>query len=186
RADGRRARLRCRKEGAEVAGTRRWYKLRSGAVVSAALIDAPAAARDLRTCGRPRGDDYYVRYTGESIDPFRFYSRYCTSFAAWRANQIGVNFSNFYKDQHWGNAEHWDEAARAAGITVARTPKRGDIAQWNPNVNGASFAGHVGYVARVFDDGSVRIAEYNWATPREFGTRRVHRSKISNFIRLKG
>lgn len=184
RSDGRRAMLRCRARGQKVAGTRRWYKLQRGAWISAAAVRAPRSANDLPECpSRRRGDDYYVRFTGESIDPFRFYSRYCTSFAAWRVNQRR-NFTNFSWDQHFGNAEHWDDAARKAGLTVTKTPRRGDVAQWNGGVNGASAAGHVGYVRRVYDDGDVLIEEYNWTNPRAYGKRRIHRSEVSNFIRF--
>ncbi|MGH3664731.1 MAG: CHAP domain-containing protein [Egibacteraceae bacterium] len=185
RANGKPLRLVCRAQGQKVGATRRWYKLGRGALISAALVRAPKAAGDLPTCPpRGRGDDYYVKYTGKSVDPFRFYSRYCTSFAAWRVNQKR-NFTNFSFKQHFSNAENWDNAARAAGIKVTHnSPRAGDVAQWNGNVNGASYAGHVGFVRRVYANGDVKIEEYNWSNRLGYGTRRVHKSKISNFIRF--
>ena len=191
RVDGKRVRVRCVRRGRLVNGhvrrTANWYKLRSGAFVSGAYLRLPRSA-DLPTCRKiPYGDDYYYRWHSPgAIDAYRFYSRYCTSFAAWRANQLGPKFANFSHGQQFSNAEHWDNAARAAGIPVNHRPRVGAIAQWDPNVGGASWAGHVGFVRRVFADGDVLIEEYNWSTARGYGRRRVPAGRISNFIHLSG
>ena len=188
RADGRKATLRCVRRGSMVNGhvrrSDRWYKLRNGAWVPGAQLRLPKAAAKLRTCRKvPFGDDYFYRSRPVGrIDAWRFYSRYCTSFAAWRANQMGPKFSNFSHGQHYSNAENWDNAARAAGIPVNRRPRRGAIAQWDPGVNGASYAGHVGFVRRVFRDGDVLIEEYNWTTARGYGRRRIPARQVSHFI----
>ena len=67
---------------------------------------------------------------------------------------------------HWGNAGHWDDAARAVGVTVNRTPKVGAIA-----VNDVHKVGHVAYVNKVHGDGSFNVEEYNWNNPLRYGTR---------------
>lgn len=108
----------------------------------------------------PRND-----YDGK---PRGFAQNNCTAFAAWRvASRLGVpNFSNSWKT-HWGNASHWDNAARAAGVTVDKKPRVGAIA-----VNDVhKKAGHVAYVNKVYSDGSFDVEEYNWNNRLGYGTR---------------
>ncbi|PRY14560.1 CHAP domain-containing protein [Kineococcus rhizosphaerae] len=93
----------------------------------------------------------------------------CTAFAAYRiATRLGVPaFSNSWKT-HWGDAGHWDDAARAVGVRVDKTPTVGAVA-----VNDVHKVGHVAYVNRVYSDGSFDVEEYNWNLddPRSYGTR---------------
>lgn len=51
---------------------------------------------------------------------------------------------------NWGNANTWDEGARASGWTVSTVPKVGAVAQ-----NNFGWAGHVGYVEAVSPDGTM-------------------------------
>ncbi len=92
----------------------------------------------------------------------------CTAFAAYRiASRLGVpSFSNTWHSQVWGDAGHWDDAARAAGLTVNKTPSVGAIA-----VNDVHKVGHVAYVNKVYSDGSFDVEEYNWNNPLAYGTR---------------
>jgi surface antigen len=119
----------------------------SHAIGKAASGQAPRNDYD----GRPRG----------------FARNNCTAFAAWRiASRLGVpNFSNSWKT-HWGDAGHWDNAARAVGVTVDKTPKVGAIA-----VNEVHKVGHVAYVNKVYSDGSFDVEEYNWNNRLRYGTR---------------
>jgi surface antigen len=114
-------------------------------------------------------NDYPYRYSAADIvDRWNFYTRECTSFAAWRLhNRDGINFSNSYRGQHWGNAGHWYTAAKAAGITVNRTPKVGAIA-----VNTVHKVGHVAYIEKVYADGSFDVEEYNWGVVHGYTARR--------------
>lgn len=91
----------------------------------------------------------------------------CTAFAAWRiADRLGVpGFSNSWKTT-WGDAGHWDNAARAVGVKVDTTPAVGAIA-----VNDVHKVGHVAYVNRVYSDGSFDVEEYNWNNSLHYGTR---------------
>lgn len=100
-------------------------------------------------------------------NPRGFAQNNCTAFAAWRiASRLGVpKFSNSWKT-HWGNAGHWDNAARAVGVTVNKTPRVGAIA-----VNDVHKVGHLAYVNRVYSDGSFDVEEYNWNNPLRYGTR---------------
>jgi surface antigen len=92
----------------------------------------------------------------------------CTAFAAYRiASRLGhPAFNDDWDGQHWGDAGHWDDAARAAGFTVNKTPTVGAIA-----VNDVHKVGHVAYVNRVYSDGSFDVEEYNWNNPLAYGTR---------------
>jgi surface antigen len=91
----------------------------------------------------------------------------CTAFAAYRiASRLGVpNFNDDWKT-HWGDAGHWDDAARAVGVTVNKNPTVGAIA-----VNDVHKVGHVAYVNKVYADGSFDVEEYNWNNPLAYGTR---------------
>lgn len=133
-----------------------------------------------------RGNDY--PYAGSSMsgaDPWNFYNRQCTSFAAWRVNQNGTEFHNYFGGPRWGDAHNWDNAARSIGMTVNLTPKRGAVAQWEAGAYGASSAGHVAYVAAVHNDGTVTIEEYNWSTYGGYGTRRISATSVSNYIHFR-
>ena len=52
-----------------------------------------------------KNESYGTYRIPEDVDPWGFYYRECTSFAAWRLNHInGVNFNNYYGGVHFGNA----------------------------------------------------------------------------------
>jgi surface antigen len=133
-----------------------------------------------------RGNDY--PYAGSSMsgaDPWNFYNRQCTSFSAWRLNQEGTEFHNYFRGPHWGDAHNWDNAARSAGVVVNGTARRGAIAQWEAGAYGASGAGHVAFVAAVHNDGTITIEEYNWSTYGGYGTRRISAAGVSNYIHFR-
>ena len=104
-----------------------------------------------------------------------FATNQCTAFAAYRiASRLGVpSFNNYWHNQHWGDAEHWDDAARAAGITVNKTPTVGGIAVNEIHVSSVDGVrhGHVAYINRVYSDGSFDVEEYNWNVSHGYGTR---------------
>ncbi len=119
------------------------------------------------------GDDYpnVLRNSDKDslIDPWRFYNRECVSFVAWRINHAnGVAFTNYMDGGHWGNANNWDDNARALGYTVNNTPARGAIAQSDTQ----SSAGHVAWVAAV-GKGTVTVEDYNYSSPGNYGVRTV-------------
>jgi peptidoglycan DL-endopeptidase CwlO len=93
-------------------------------------------------------------YYGNDIDPWGYCYRQCTSFAAWRLYSAGKKPPKSY-----GNAENWDNAAKADGYKTSSKPKVGAIAVWN------GVEGHVAYVEEVFGNGEVRISEYNAVPP---------------------
>ncbi|NAZ83944.1 CHAP domain-containing protein [Kineococcus sp. R8] len=133
----------------------------------------------------PARDDYPYRGQGTGVDPWNFYKGQCTSFVAWAVrSRLGVSFSNSYQGQHWGNAEHWDDAARAAGISVTGTPRAGDVAVRN----GGTY-GHVAFVTKVNSNGSIEVDEYNYVTSDAYSHRTTtvgtQNNQFSTFIHLK-
>ena len=97
-----------------------------------------------------------VKY-GEA-DPWVYYLRNCTSYAAWKINNVtgATNISG------WGNAASWDANATGPGhpYTNDSSPQVGDIAQWGTEAGGGY--GHVAYVYAV-NSGVASLAEYNVA-----------------------
>jgi surface antigen len=188
----------CQTYGTAVRGTygtsRIWDKIGSGRYVSDAYVYTGSDGRVAPKCGGTSGggttghvigNDYPYRYNTSGVDRWHMYKGQCTSFAAWRVrHNLGVAFSNSYKGQHWGNAEHWDNAARAAGIPVYKTPKVGDIA-----VRSSGTWGHVAYVAKVNSDGSFMVEEYNHVRSDTYSYRRATKGtgseQFSDFIRFK-
>ncbi|ORX69439.1 CHAP-domain-containing protein [Linderina pennispora] len=129
----------------------------------------------------PMTNDYPYKNSCGPADKWLYFKCQCTSFVAWRINsRLGINFHNKYKGKAWGNANQWDEAARASGVKVDGTPTPGSIAQTN---KGGGGAGHVAWVAKVSGN-SVTIEEYNYGVYRGYGTRTVPKSTF-NYIHLK-
>lgn len=136
------------------------------------------------TTGGAVGDDYpYKMADPNAIDPWNFYYRQCTSFAAWRirTRTRAATFTNQYAGvQKWGHATTWDDAARtasaqAAGVSLQSQPAVGRLAQWEAGYNGgAATYGHVAYVAEVYSDGSILVEEYNYGVSLGYGTRRIY------------
>jgi surface antigen/peptidoglycan hydrolase CwlO-like protein len=78
------------------------------------------------------------------------YSRECVSWAGWRRSQMGR------AAYAWGNANQWDDGARASGFRVDYSPEVGAVAQTD-----AGFYGHVAVVEAV-DGGDVIVSEMNY------------------------
>jgi surface antigen len=139
----------------------------------------------LATPAHASGNDYpYLRDTTQSSDPWGFTKRQCVSFAAWELKQHGHPISN--RASVWGNANHWDEAAKSLHVRMGVTPTIQSIAQWNSNERSAYYPsgggtgyiqaggyGHVGVVIRIYPDKSVLIEQYNMSGNRGYSTMHV-------------
>ena len=140
--------------------------------VLAALLVVPAGRAAVI------GDDYPASVAKKNVDPWRFYSGQCTSFAAWRINhQLEFGFDDYWL-VHWGNASNWKSAAksapvRAAGVTFDHTPRVGAIAWWAAGSAGSS-RGHVAWVA-VVNPTSITIEEYNYLHAEKYDVRTIAR-----------
>ncbi len=74
----------------------------------------------------------------------------CVSYVGWKAYEAyGLYLA-------WGNANYWDDRARAYGYTVDHNPTPDSIGQIDD-----SLYGHVWWVESVNADGSVNVTEYN-------------------------
>lgn len=131
------------------------------------------------------GDDYpaYLKNAALDalVDPWKFYNRECTSFAAWCLNsRNNVNFTNQYLGaSKWGNANTWGTVAKSRGVTVNMTPAVGAIAWWT-----TGKYGHVAWVSAV-NGNSVFIEEYNYNVRGGYGTRTIAASDPAGYIHIK-
>ena len=161
-----------------------------GAVSSQQEISKAAIAEE--DCGkgviRPSyttGDTYpvYLRNAPKDsiVDPWNFYNRECTSFAAWCLNdRNGVGFTNQYLGAaRWGHAKTWGTVAQGLGVAVNNNPAVGSIAWWNTGTYG-----HVAWVSAV-NGSSVTIEEYNYASAGNWGTRTISSSSPTGYIHIK-
>ncbi len=86
------------------------------------------------------------------IDSWGMYNRECVSFTAWKVWNSGRHMP------YWGgqgNANQWDDDARAEGIPVDGNPQAGDVA-----ISNSGPYGHAMYVESV-GDGTIYVSQYN-------------------------
>jgi surface antigen len=97
-------------------------------------------------------------------DKWRFFWGQCTSWVAWRLNELnGVSFNNSYRlpsGKTWGNADNWWTAAKEAGINYGGTHALGSVAWWPDSQQ--HDGGHVAYVEKVISSTSIIISEMNY------------------------
>ena len=111
---------------------------------------------------------------GRFTDPEQWSSRNfayrnCTDWVAWRLNNTnGVAFHNHFGGRQWGNANTWDDTARALGYAVNSTPAVGAVAQTD-----AGGFGHVAWVRSVNAGGTVTVEDYNCAGTGVYAARTV-------------
>lgn len=105
-----------------------------------------------------------------AADPWLFIKRQCTSFAAWKfGNYFGEAFVNTRPGQ--GSAWNWPALAHDQGYSTSSTPVANSVVSWpasNPNMP----YGHVAWVMAVNGDGTIDVAEYNWAAARSYDERK--------------
>jgi surface antigen len=133
------------------------------------------------TFGYPYPNAPACTYGGACVfDKWDFYQGQCTSWVAYRLNELNdVAFNDSYDGQHWGDARTWASAARAAGIPVNGTPAPGSVAWYS--------SGHVAYVEQVISPTEVSISEMNYDYDNGFRVRTVTTSSgwPSGFIHIK-
>ena len=197
----------CQVQGQVVNGSNIWNQLSDGTFVSDFYCDTPYFDKfspPIPMCqgapqpspGQPaiKGDDYPFKDSPpdqEGGDPWAFYYRECTSFVAWRMNQLSVNFSNHMTGPNgtagtFGDGYTWADNALAIGFGVDNTPTVGAIAHYDPDVSGAGDLGHVAYVAQVNEDGTIVIEEYNWFPAYGYSNppRVIPASDVTSFIHI--
>ncbi len=85
---------------------------------------------------------------------YSFYGGYvcqCVSYTGWKVwERYG------YLPSGWGNANTWDDSARAVGFRVDNNPEAGSVA-----VSNSGYYGHVMWVEGVNSNGTINVSEYN-------------------------
>ncbi len=108
------------------------------------------------------------------VDSWGMYNRECVSYTAWKVADSGRYMP------YWGgigNANQWDNNARAAGIPVDGNPRVGDVAQ----IEGRFWGdlGHVMYVEHVYGDGTIFVSQYNGFNDGTYSTGRVNQAGLT-------
>lgn len=108
-------------------------------------------------CDSSHGDTYPSPWCSSGqdsmIDSWGMFNRECVSYTAWKVAESGRHMP------YWGgigNANQWDDNARAAGIPVDTSPRSGDVA-----IKNSMPYGHAMYVESVNGDGTINISQYN-------------------------
>lgn len=108
-------------------------------------------------CDTGHGDTYPAQYCAipqdSVVDAWGMFNRECVSYTAWKVYESGRHMP------YWGgigNANQWDDNARAANIPVDESPRAGDVA-----IKNSLPYGHAMYVESVNSDGTINISQYN-------------------------
>lgn len=123
------------------------------AAIQAAVGNINAVAGDPGKGGYP-ANLANSDYDNPIVDPWGMYSRQCVSYTAWKVFQKN-NYMPYWGGR--GNANQWPANARAAGIHVDTTPRKGSV-----GVIMAGQYGHVVWVEDVNSDGTINISQYNY------------------------
>lgn len=104
------------------------------------------------------------------VDDWGMYNRECVSYTAFRVAASGRYMP------YWGgigNANQWDDNARASGIPVDYSPRPGDVA-----ISNAGYYGHSMYVESVNGNGTINISQYNAGWDGRYSTATVSASGL--------
>jgi len=161
-----------------------WRKALSAAVgATVLLLGVPAL-----TVSAAGVDDFPYRGTVNKLDPWGFYTGYCTSFVAFRLSQEGIRFHGASlqgpngKTAFFGNGGSWDAAAASIGYVVDSHPTVGSVAVWHGGEDGAWWGGHVAYVMAVDGAGNATVEEYNWSNYLRYGQRTTRAKRYIHFV----
>lgn len=100
-------------------------------------------------------DDYpYKNDSWHEAEKWGFYKRECTSFVAYRLNEV-MEFSNTMKGGRFSDAHNWDDNAKRLGFKVDKDATVGSVM-----VRESGRFGHVAIVAEVEKD-RVLVEQYN-------------------------
>jgi peptidoglycan DL-endopeptidase CwlO len=109
---------------------------------------------------------------GSVLDPWGYYKRNCTSYVAWRVATTGREVP-----RGMGDGGNWYYSAGYKGIARGTEPKVGAA---------ASFAlggfGHVAYVEEIFNNGTIRISEYNFVKDGVYSERIINKSSVTGYV----
>jgi len=132
--------------------------------IGAALVTGSAvtASADVVNCegdGCDNGLWQAARGTADEISYWGMGAGHdCTNYVAWKLASNGVARPATGQ----GNAADWATNALADGYLVDDVPAVGAVAQWGAFEGGNPLEGHVAYVERVNDDGTLVVSEDFW------------------------
>ncbi|CYV60408.1 TPA: SH3 domain-containing protein [Streptococcus suis] len=118
------------------------------------------------------GDDYPYTVV-DAVDPWRLYTRQCTSFVAFRLSKV----NGFEIPPAYGNADVWGYRAQREGYRVDMSPAVGSVAWWTSPM-------HIAWVSSIQGD-MVEIEEYNYGTRYTYNRRLIHKNSVSGYIHFK-
>ncbi|MFC0136884.1 CHAP domain-containing protein [Staphylococcus petrasii] len=95
----------------------------------------------------------------------------CTYYAFDRIRQNGNMINN-----EWGDAKEWASKAEDEGYKVDEHPKPGSILQTSEGDHG-----HVAYVEKVNDNGSLTVSDMNYKKPYEVTTRHIGTYEVKDY-----
>ena len=114
-----------------------------------------------------------IPFGGSPVFGGNTYTRgYCTFWVAVRRAQIGNPIPN-----NLGHAITWASRARSMGLRVDSTPAAGAVL-YHRNIGGQ---GHVGFVEKVNDDGSIYVSDMNYPSWNRVSYRTVPASQMGNY-----
>lgn len=130
------------------------------------------------TC--PKNNKYYIRKVTGGLNgavagnPTQRYANVldnCVGYANGRFNE-SINDPDLkgivkaFKYQLVCDAEDFIESAKRQGLKISSTPIEGGIMVWQKGrtLSPSDGAGHVAFVERVYDDGSIMTSESGWAS----------------------
>ncbi|MBO1103826.1 CHAP domain-containing protein [Enterococcus faecalis] len=118
----------------------------------------------------------FPAYNGENYDLLNSYAwGNCTQYVYNRITQLGKHI-----DLTMGNGKDWGTTGQARGYEVSRTPKAGTAVSFPAGVLGAdSVYGHVAFVEKVNQDGSIYISEMNVQGLNVVSTRTIAANQTS-------
>ena len=130
------------------------------------------------TC--PKNNKYYIRtvtgglngaVAGDPTQPYANVLDNCVGFANGRFNEAwnDPELEGIVKPFHVQltcNAENFIESAKRQDLKISSTPVVGGIMVWQKGatLSGGDGAGHVAFVERVYDDGTILTSESGWAS----------------------
>lgn len=133
------------------------------------MYDRPKATVEMTNSDFPA-------YNGKNYDTFNSYAwGNCTQYVYNRITQLGK-----YIDLTMGNGKDWGVTGQAKGYEVSRTPQAGTAVSFPAGVLGADpVYGHVAFVEKVNQDGTIYISEMNVKGLNIVSTRTISASQTS-------
>lgn len=128
----------------------------------------------------PKNNKYYIRkvtgglngaVAGDPTQPYANVLDNCVGYANGRFNE-SINDPDLkgvvksFKYQLVCDAEDFIESAKRQGLKISPTPIEGGVMVWQKGrtLSSSDGAGHVAFVERVYEDGSIMTSESGWAS----------------------